>query len=380
MRFRSLFALGAATLAGACQTIQSTNDAAVDYNRAFARARDEITVLNVLRASQRQPLQFSTVSSVQGAVRSGASVRVPFINLIDGGPNVISPEVTLSARNPTVSIAPLATREFILGLSRPLSPGVIDDLLVQGWPIDVVLGLTIGGVVCANGTSRLNSGEDQSVDQLFLSAFRNISDFGFAMSETRPDVQLRMSGKEALAALREGAGEQRRIASVVQPPGSDEAIVQLVTPGQPSIRGIDFRAICGSGTAIDQHAPDKAQVPAAGRQGGVVMRSVFGIFHYLGKAQAAIIHRQLAACGAPDPPGFQRLFYLEVACATRPAPLRPLVSTRFDGRRYVLRRGEEAPASDRTLETLSLLTYLVDLQTSETAVKASIPFIAITQP
>ncbi|MET0180142.1 MAG: hypothetical protein ABW194_06620 [Novosphingobium sp.] len=386
MRLRTLLTLGLAVLAGACQTVQSTDKAAVEYNRAFAKARDEITLLNVLRASAREPLQFSTISSVQGAVRAGASIRIPFINILAGGRDAISPELSFSARNPTVSIAPLATRDFIQGISRPLSASVIDDLLVQGWPLDVVLGLTVGGAICPDGQPRLNFGVDPDQDRRFLRAFRTVSDFGFDQAAAKPFAELRMSSKDALAALREGAGEQRRVVSLTPlppgPNGSADALVKLVTPGAARIKGIDFREVCASGPGDAGPAPDKARLPSTGEwQGGVLIRSVFGIFQYLGKVHAADLRRQLARCreGAGEP-GEPPLFRIDVSCGGRTASRHAVVATEFQGRRFVIPAAGQRPAQDRTLETLSLLTYLVDLQTSETAARSSVPFIAITQP
>ncbi|MET0374569.1 MAG: hypothetical protein ABW128_09965 [Rhizorhabdus sp.] len=382
MRLRMLLTLGLTGLTG-CQTVQSTDKAAVEYNRAFARARDEITLINVLRAAERQPLQFSTISSVQGGVRSGASIRVPFINILAGGRDAVSPEISLSARNPTVSIAPLATRDFIQGISRPLSPSVIDDLLVQGWPLDVVLGLTVGGAICPDGQARLNFGGDPEQDRRFLRAFRTVSDFGFDQAAAKPFAELRMSAKDALAVVRDGVGEQRRVVSLTPVPagpgGSAEAVVTLVTPGAARIKGIDFREVCASDARSADPAPDKARLPSVGEwQGGVLIRSVFGIFQYLGKAHAADLRDRCG--GRPLPASDAPLFRIEVRCAGQSAPRHPVVTTEFQGRRYAIPRIGERPPHDRTLETLSLLTYLVDLQTSETAVKSSVPFVAITQP
>ena len=381
LRLKPLIVACVAVLIAACQTVQGTDKAAVDYNRAFAKARDEITLLNVLRAAARQPLQFSTISSVQGAVRSGASIRVPFINVIAGDRESISPEITVSARNPTVSITPLATREFVQGISRPLSPGIIDDLLLQGWPLDVVLGLTIGGVVCADGTPKLNSGESPLRDARFLAAFRNVRDFGFELGKPTPYAQLRMTGREALAAMREGAGEQRRIAAVTAlPPGSGPAdtLVELVTPGRARIKGIDFTEVCQAPGASEAATPKEGLVPSAdSRQGGVLLRSVLGIFHYLGKTQAGALDRE--SCQPQEGNSGSRLLRIEPACPGTRLDRSHVVTT-FEGRRYFIRRTVGSEPHDRTLETLSLLIYLVDLQTSETAVKASVPFIAISQP
>lgn len=103
------------TLAG-CASVQPTNRAAVAYNRDFAKARDETILLNVLRASASQPLQFSTISNVSGGVHTGITLGVPFTNLLAGGKDAISPEIELTARNPTVQITPL--ERFRVALSQ----------------------------------------------------------------------------------------------------------------------------------------------------------------------------------------------------------------------------------------------------------------------
>lgn len=384
-RARLQFAVAATLLAtSGCAAIQPAGRSAVEYNRAFANARDEIVLLNVLRASEQQPLQFSTISAVQGGVRNNASLRIPFTNLIAGGDNVISPEVTISSRNPSVSIVPLATREFVQGISRPLEPQVIGDLLSQGWSKDVVLALAIGGVVCANetGTVVLNTGEDGAATGRFLNLLLAPNDF--SLTEPKSIAQLRMSSRDAMAFIKDGAGPGNRIKSVTpiagRPEAPQEAIVEVISPGTVGISGLDFDEMCGKATPNARNKYAKAAGFAQAGQHGVLMRSVLGIFRYLGRAQSHNFRLQLARCGhAPSASARESLFNIRIACARGDVPPRAVVDTEFQGRRYFIPAAASGETRDRTLETLSLLTYLVDLQTSESSLRGSTPFVAITQ-
>src|SRR5436309_8974651 len=92
-----------------CAATTTTNKVAVDYNRIFASSRDEVLVNNILRASAREPLQFSTMGTVTGGVRNSGSITIPFTNLIGGKEGLtISPSGTLNdGINPAVTIVPL---------------------------------------------------------------------------------------------------------------------------------------------------------------------------------------------------------------------------------------------------------------------------------
>lgn len=367
----------------ACATIEPAGKSAVDYNRAFARARDEIIVLNVLRAAHQQPLQFSTISAVQGGMRNNASLRVPFTNVIAGGSDAISPDLTISTRNPSVSIVPLATREFVQGISRPIEAQLIGDLLSQGWSKDVVLPLVIGGVVCATQPGRVirNSGEDGFANAEFLAVLMNTKNF--SLTEPGTVAELRMSSRDAMAFIKDGAGPGNRIRSVKPVPGNaaapQEALVEVVSTSKVDIAGLDFDPVCGKATPRRAADGDPGSESARAGHHGVLTRSVLGIFRYLGRSQWHNIRLQFARCGRePLSSAEQSLFNIRVTCGGITAPVGAVVKTEFQGRGYFIPPATSA-SRDRTLETLSLLSYLVELQTSESSLRATSPFVAITQ-
>jgi len=82
---------------------------------------------------------------------------------------------------------------------------------------------------------------------------------------------------------------------------------------------------------------------------------------YLGQSQALMTRRQLEQCReqgsyVSEP----ALFTIRLACANDAVPPYNVVSTTFQGHSFYIPAGSEA--GNRTLETLSLLSYLVGLQ------------------
>ena len=60
-------------------------------------------------------------------------------------------------------------------------------------------------------------------------------------------------------------------------------------------------------------------------------------------------------------------------------PPQALVWTTFRGQAFYIAHSPEGEARDSTLETLSLLSYLVGLQTSEASLRGTNHFVTITQ-
>ncbi|HEY0027506.1 MAG TPA: hypothetical protein VGC35_06520 [Allosphingosinicella sp.] len=375
LRSLPLIVAAAATLTG-CAGAFSTREAAVGYNRAFADARNEVLLLNVLRTWAREPMQFSTIASVNGGVRTGAEFSLPFTNIILGGEDSISPSLKVNPRNPAVTINPLGSKEFMQGMSRPASVDLIDSLVTQGWDRPTVLALTIGGVSCPvpNGTAekvKMNFGEDIAEDARFWNVFSNSMQFSAELEDAAEVTSLRMNSKDAAEFLTRGAGEGRKIASVKAVAGNEaDVIVKVVGSGTSNVKGLSFTSICN-----DERA--------SGNEGiGVIPRSPQGMIRYLAELHRQRIRSELDACDRPverrndDNP---ILFRVRVTCAGVPIPIDAAVATSFQGRNYYIPRAAEAGGGDRTLHALSLLTEFIALQTTEASIASSRPIIAVTQ-
>jgi hypothetical protein len=134
---------------------------AVVYNVEAEQAQGKSMLLNIVRASLRRPMQFTTVSTITGtASASGtagysAPVNVPFRPPTNGtsiGTFPALPTWTLNGSvsgGPAFTVPVLDTQEFYQGLLKPI-PGQIYDLFVQSnYPHDVLFNLFVERVIMA---------------------------------------------------------------------------------------------------------------------------------------------------------------------------------------------------------------------------------------
>ena len=391
MRSTSFHAVHASCLAvlcllAGCETFQPTAGASVEYNRSFARARDEVLVLNVLRSSERQPLQFSAISEVTGGLRTGVSVTLPFTNIIVGGQDEISPELGFNNRNPTVSIVPLSSKEFVQGLAKPLDPGMLNDLLAQGWPRALVMTLAVGGVVCPDDRVVSNKGDDLDLDRRFFGVFRQASGLNLGADDPVEIARFRLSDKDALTFIKDGVGSDRSIDEVRIVDGREGRQVELavVRPGVARFEGLDVAPICASPS---EPADRTAQAARSGlgfigtqEDAGIVLRSILGIYEYLGRSQASRIRALIRDCetGAASAE-LRPLFNIRLACPGSDAPTYNAVSTEFLGRRYYVPTAGSARGDDLTLETLTLLNVLIELRTTESSLSTTTPVVTVAR-
>src|SRR3954471_25053701 len=57
-----------------CAVIDNYSGRAVDFNREAEQAQEEVLLLNIVRASLRRPMQFTSLSSVSGSGSVSGSV------------------------------------------------------------------------------------------------------------------------------------------------------------------------------------------------------------------------------------------------------------------------------------------------------------------
>jgi len=133
---------------------------AVDYNREAEQATQQALLLNIIRASQRRPMQFTGLQSVTGTSSTSASVNAaggttsnqPF----SAAPanTVLSSVITRSVGGtgsitggPTFTVPVLDTQEFYQGILTPVPLQVIDFYLQEGLPAELIFDLFVSKVV-----------------------------------------------------------------------------------------------------------------------------------------------------------------------------------------------------------------------------------------
>ena len=65
-----------AALLGGCAFSPQLSQVAVDHNRMVAKSADELTLLNIVRASRRFPLHFTAVTEVNGNARISVDAQI----------------------------------------------------------------------------------------------------------------------------------------------------------------------------------------------------------------------------------------------------------------------------------------------------------------
>ncbi len=161
------FALASLALAG-CAIVDKYADRAVEYNLQAEKSQQQNLMLNIVRASLRRPMQFTTLSSITGTATASGSVtggytnqhQTPYISLFPL--SVATPGNTQSAISrsvsgtgsgtatmsggPTFTVPVLDTQEFYNGILTPLTPTEIDYYVQQGFPQELLFDLFVSNV------------------------------------------------------------------------------------------------------------------------------------------------------------------------------------------------------------------------------------------
>lgn len=135
---------------------------AVDHNAMVAQTEDELTLLNIVRAKERFPMHFTTITSLRGNATLTAGAETGFSLPTGGGETAfdalgrvssskttvgvetVTPKLSGSiSTNPSFDVAVLNNEKFQRGIQQPLKPEVIEFILQQGWRDDLLMALLI---------------------------------------------------------------------------------------------------------------------------------------------------------------------------------------------------------------------------------------------
>lgn len=149
LRWAPLGALLGVALAG-CTAPGAMSHTALDFNETVARASDSQILLNIVRATYRNPTHYSAITQVRDSrnIQGTASI---------GGTFPFGPDAThaypltpgLSATGtlqPSFDVAPLDTRSAATGLLHPIDAQIPMTYWQQNWPRMVLLFLFVDDV------------------------------------------------------------------------------------------------------------------------------------------------------------------------------------------------------------------------------------------
>lgn len=118
----------------------------VDFNHAVAKSQNELLLLNILRAKDRQPRYFTALTQIRGSLSS--SVKMDLI--LPFGPGTDSrfgvlPESSLSS-SPSFDVAILDSEKFMRGIMRPVEKEIFKYYWDEGWPQELLLYLLVAKI------------------------------------------------------------------------------------------------------------------------------------------------------------------------------------------------------------------------------------------
>lgn len=129
-----------------CNFQNQIADDPVAYNQSTATARDKVILLNIVRAKDRFPMQFTSVSQVRGSLTGsvGSEFNFPFNGVQDSD---FTGKLSGSYQtSPSFDVAVLDSRKFMSGILRPIDLETLKFYWDQGWPRELLAYLFIDKV------------------------------------------------------------------------------------------------------------------------------------------------------------------------------------------------------------------------------------------
>ena len=139
---RGTTVLAAVALTG-CATVVDIAERHVDANLVQERVMNQQLLLNVVRASHRQPLHFSRIPYIKLPLVTSAPWELTFPFGVVGAYGRNSAKSSVGGALITVELVPQDSQEFIQGITTPVRLSLMDFFLQQGWPKQLVMYLFV---------------------------------------------------------------------------------------------------------------------------------------------------------------------------------------------------------------------------------------------
>ncbi|QUL36752.1 hypothetical protein [Erythrobacter sp. JK5] len=380
-------ALGAGLLTG-CAFAPQLQRVAIDQNQMVAEVEDELTLLNIVRASHRFPLHFTAVSEVNGNVEVSGSVGIDAA--LKSGTDTFEPGAGLSARTaPNFRASVLATETFQRGIQQPITAQTVAYYLDAGWPDQLIMALFIERV------DVYRRGEPERVAFSVSNEPEQTARFGALLCNfelaARPTVSSRpladFSDLIDLQKLQDNDTDSETRRTEIS------AFLELIGREGVSLSG-DTLFLTGSSNSVmvqklkEPRCNDTA-TPLLDAEGVVIVprfRSTQGVIYFLGeyvrtarRGSQYLLPFANTDCDSVGGPVRQFRPIMTVDRGTG----RALVATRFGGERYFIPAEESASCEDgavvgsRTMQVVAIVQQLLNLHKSSDLLPASISVTGI---
>ncbi|MEL7190171.1 MAG: hypothetical protein AAGK17_11510 [Pseudomonadota bacterium] len=379
-------ALATVMLSG-CAFTPQLSQVAVDHNRMVAQSADELTLLNIVRASRRYPLHFTTVTEVQGNARLSVNAGVG-ATFAPGNDPVSSSVGAALSTNPNFRATVLATDEFQRGIQAPIPSELVAYYLDEGWRDEQLMALMVERVEAYKDPLDTVPAFSIINDEQRNSDFaRLLCTHGLVSEPTSSSVPLAQFSElfdtSKVAEKTTSAAERRTEIS---------ELLKLISSKGVRLTG-DTLVIEGSANSVRIAQLEKARCKDATADPKLSnytlrprFRSTLGLIYFLGEyvrmseeAGPTAVY-QVPSCYdncSPD-----RLITRPII-DLRKGGGSALLATEFRGTRYFIETGEEdmdplsGEARARSLQVVALVQQLVNLQKSADTLPASLSITGV---
>lgn len=394
----------------------------VNQNEIVANSANELLLLNILRARDREPLHFTSISKLSGSatISSTAGVNVAArgvtptteTNALGAlskitsvrGTEVVTPTIGLTmGSGSTLDVGVWDTQEFYQGITASVPSSTVAHYLHQGWPADLLTYMFVHSIDFVatkeeNGFAKgqvvesyVNNADPRLADQGHFAEFVRCYRLATIPKVGKPTDLMRLSKLKdnlTLADLALLDGDKFDLGPAEDEEGKpikDRWVRRLAKSGDTLVlRNIDSRDREGScdlkkeifaldGTSGDSPPPfqgeaDEHSIIAKGniRRDGVntavqvqvVLRSTNGLIYFLGEYLRA---------GQAAPTLARTGGRIPILAVSESRPEHVFVSTKFKGARYYVpgtNRGVLDNEGGRSSQVFSLIQQLLNLQKS----------------
>jgi hypothetical protein len=153
-KVRSLCAVVSLVALAGCSLAENVSPDVDTLSRAGAEAKNSNLLINIMRASRREPMYFSTLAvlrgsnslsgSLGGGGNYGTSKTADILSTTQG--LSIAPSGSYSS-SPSFDLAPLDSQGFLQALLTPVTPNIFNFFASQGVPREILFYLMISKVV-----------------------------------------------------------------------------------------------------------------------------------------------------------------------------------------------------------------------------------------
>jgi len=149
MTLKVFFMAGITSLLIGCAMLPKEKMAShsTEYNLVVEKVRNEMLLLNILRASKRHPMHFTSFNVLRGSMTyqfETGGLNIPFGSIGEGlnGSYSIAPKVSYST-SPNFDLVVWDSQEFINGIMTPVCMETFNYYWEQGWPREMLLHLFV---------------------------------------------------------------------------------------------------------------------------------------------------------------------------------------------------------------------------------------------